>query len=94
MTNPAKITVYGSESCSYCLAARMLLKKKGLDYEDVLITRDADLREKMERLSGKSSVPQIFINDRPIGGFDELYTLDQSGELDRMLDASDDVSNN
>lgn len=94
MTNSAKITVYGSESCSYCLAARMLLKKKGLDYEDVLITRDADLREKMERLAGKSSVPQIFINDRPIGGFDELYMLDQSGELDRMLNASEDVSDN
>lgn len=86
MGSAAKITIYGSEHCSYCTAARMLLKKKGLSYEDVLITQDPAKREEMERLTGRRKVPQIFIDDRPIGGFDELYTLEQNGELDRILD--------
>jgi glutaredoxin 3 len=92
MNSNSKITIYGSEHCSYCAAARMLLKKKALDYDDVLVTRDPEQREKMERLSGRSSVPQIFIGDRPIGGFDELYTLEQSGELDLLLNSRETVS--
>ena len=63
----------------------MLLKKKGLDYEDILVSNDEDKRREMERLSGGHTVPQIFINDEPIGGFDELYSLDQEGRLDEML---------
>ncbi len=82
------IIIYGTETCSYCSAARMLLKKKGLDYEDILVSRDPELRATMERLSGGHTVPQIFINDRPIGGFDELYALDKSGELDDILNAA------
>lgn len=80
-----KIVIYGTEFCSYCAAARMLLKKKGLDYEDILVSQDNELRRKMERLSGGRTVPQIFINDEPIGGFDDLYALDQDGRLDEML---------
>ena len=82
------IVIYGTETCSYCSAARMLLKKKGLDYEDILVSRDADKRAEMERLSGGHTVPQIFINDQSIGGFDELYALDASGELDDILAAA------
>ena len=85
MSSVAKIKIYGSEHCPYCTAARMLLKKKGLRYEDVMITQDPARREEMQRLTGRRKVPQIFIGDRPIGGFDELYTLEQSGELDRIL---------
>lgn len=88
MSGAAKIKIYGSEHCSYCTAARMLLKKKGVSYEDVLITRNSDWREELERLTGRRKVPQVFIDDRPIGGFDELYTLEQNGELDRLLDES------
>lgn len=94
MSSPAKITIYGSERCSYCVAARMLLKNKGLGYHDVLITHDPAKREEMERLTGRRKVPQIFINDRPIGGFDELYTLEQNGELDLMLAEPDTASAN
>ena len=83
-----RIVIYGTETCSYCSAARMLLKKKGLNYEDILVSRDAEKRAEMERLSGGHTVPQIFVNDRPIGGFDELYALDKSGELDEILQAS------
>jgi len=70
----------------------MLLKKKGLDFEDISVSGDHELRQQMERLSGGRSVPQIFIDDKPIGGFDELYLLEKSGELDRLLAAADIVS--
>ena len=63
----------------------MLLKKKGVDYVDISITGDDANRQKMIDLSGGHTVPQIFINDKPIGGFDELYSLEQSGELDELL---------
>ena len=63
----------------------MLLKKQGVNYEDVLVSRDAGKREEMEKLSGRRSVPQIFIDGRSIGGFDELYLLERSGELDKLL---------
>ena len=77
--------MYGTETCSFCTAARMLLKKKGVDYEEVLVSRDSDAREEMERLSGRRTVPQIFIDQQSIGGFDELYELEKSGKLDGLL---------
>lgn len=79
------IRIYGTEFCSYCTAARMLLKKKGLDFEDVLVSRDDDLRQEMENRSGRQTVPQIFIDDQHVGGFDDLHALDQDGRLDDML---------
>ena len=69
----------------------MLLKKKGVDYDDVLVSQDVEKLDEMIARSGRRSVPQIMIGDQPIGGFDELYTLDQSGELDQLLDASNDA---
>jgi glutaredoxin 3 len=66
----------------------MLLKKKGVAWSDILVSRDPDVRREMERRSGRWSVPQIFIDDRPLGGFDELYALEQSGDLDRLLGRS------
>ncbi len=63
----------------------MLLKKRGAGFEDVLVTSNPVLREEMQQRSGRRSVPQIFIDDRAIGGFEELYALDKSGELDRIL---------
>jgi glutaredoxin 3 len=76
------------------MAARMLLKKKGVDYDEVLVTDDPAFREEMERRSNKTSVPQIFIGDQPIGGFDELYELEESGELDRMLNQQQNITSN
>ena len=83
-TNP-NITIYGSETCTYCTAARMLLKKKRLQYDDVLVSRDREKHDEMVTRTGKVSVPQIFIGEQAIGGFDELYALEQNGELDRLL---------
>ena len=67
------------------MAARMLLQRRGLDYDDVLITSNPDRREEMIARSGKQTVPQIMIGEQAIGGFDELYALKQNGELDRLL---------
>jgi glutaredoxin 3 len=85
MSIKPRIVIYGSESCGYCGAARMLLKKKGANYEDVLVTSNPALRDEMQQRSGRRSVPQIIIDDRAIGGFEDLYALDKSGELDRIL---------
>ena len=86
--------MYATEHCSYCMAARMLLKKKNLDYEEILISTDAGRREEMERITGRQTVPQILIGEDAIGGFDEIYALEQNGELDRMLAQADSVPAN
>jgi glutaredoxin 3 len=88
----SKIEIYGNEHCNFCTAARMLLKKRGLAFTDVLVSRDEQAMADMVRRSGNRSVPQIFINDQPIGGFDALYALEQSGDLDQLLDAADQSS--
>lgn len=85
MAATPEIEIYGTEYCSYCMAARMLLKQKGLSFSDILVSKDPDARRDMEQRSGRSSVPQIFIDGQPLGGFDELYELEQNGELDRLL---------
>ncbi len=85
MSTQPKVVMYGTAYCPYCSAARMLLKKKNIDYEDLSIMDDGEHRAEMENKSGRRTVPQIFIDDRPIGGFDDLYELDRRGELDRML---------
>lgn len=85
MGEQPKVVMYGTAYCSYCSAARMLLTKKNVDFEDISVGDDRALRAEMEERSGRRTVPQIFIDDRPIGGFDELYDLDRKGELDRIL---------
>lgn len=84
-TRSPRVVMYGTEYCSYCAAARMLLKKKGIDWEEISISGDADKRDEMMQRSGGRTVPQIFIDGKPIGGFDDLYTLEQDGRLDVIL---------
>jgi glutaredoxin 3 len=81
------VTVYGTSTCNWCCAARLLLKKKGVDFDDKLVGNDAALRAEMEQRSGRRSVPQIFVGERHIGGYDDLQRLDKSGELDNILAA-------
>ena len=85
MPNAAKVVLYGTQSCGYCIAARKLLSRKGVDFEDILVSGDDAMRRELERLSGAATVPQIFINDKAVGGFDELYELDEDGDLDALL---------
>lgn len=85
MSATPKIEIYGSEYCTYCTAARMLLTRKGVRFDEILVTSCKGARREMEERCGRSSLPQILIDDQPIGGFDELYTLEKSGKLDRLL---------
>ncbi len=79
------VKLYGNATCPYCGAARMLLTKKGIEFEDIAVSKGTDLYEKMAEASGRRTVPQIFIGEESIGGFDDLYELDQRGELDAKL---------
>ncbi|PID46099.1 MAG: glutaredoxin 3 [Proteobacteria bacterium] len=81
----AKVVIYTTRFCPFCIRARRLLKKKGIDYEEIGVANDPALWQKMQILSGRNTVPQIFINDQPIGGFDDMARLDRSGELDALL---------
>ena len=85
MSATKPVTLYGNATCPFCGAARMLLTKKAIQFEDINVGSDPALRAEMSERSGKQTVPQIFIGDTPIGGFDELYALDKSGKLDNML---------
>ncbi|OOZ39621.1 glutaredoxin 3 [Solemya pervernicosa gill symbiont] len=84
----ANVVIYSTGSCPYCVRARMLLEKKGISFEEFRIDEKPELRPEMERLSGRDSVPQIFIDERRIGGFDDMYELDMDDELDPLLGLS------
>ena len=81
----AQVVIYTTSYCPYCSAAKALLRGKGVDFEEIDVTRDAARRTEMEQLSQSWTVPQIFINGQPIGGFDELRQLDATEDLDRLL---------
>ena len=82
----AKVEIYTSPFCGFCTQAKNLLDKKGVAFEEIDTFMKGDVRKKMiERTGGKTSVPQIFIDDEAIGGCDELYELDFDGELDAKL---------
>ena len=80
-----QIILYGTPYCPYCMAARRLLKIKGLSFVEHNVDSDREKRTEMEQRSDRRTVPQIFINERHVGGFDELNALEQSGELDSWL---------
>ena len=82
---PAAIRIYTSVSCPYCVQAKRLLDRKGVGYEEIDVTGDATRRAEMIQASGRRTVPQIFIDEQSIGGFDELYELEQEGRLDDLL---------
>lgn len=79
------VTVYGNATCAFCGAARMLLTRKGVRFEDIAVSDDPSLQRQMQERSGSRTVPQIFVGDTHIGGFEELCALDKSGELDKLL---------
>lgn len=81
-----EVTLYVTSVCPYCVRAKQLLKKKGVPYTTVNISENHQLRQDMtEKSGGRLTVPQIFVNDQYIGGCDDLYALDRTGELDRLL---------
>ena len=80
------IKVFTAMLCPYCTMAKRLLSEKGVEFEEIDVTMDAPKRAEMTELAGGSrTVPQIFIGERHIGGFDDLSALDRAGELDPLL---------
>lgn len=82
------IVMYTQMLCGYCAAARKLLASKGAEFTEIDITMNAEKRREMMDRSGRQTVPQIFFDDRHIGGYDDLAALDRSGDLDDLLGKS------
>ena len=81
-----KIEVYSTGYCPYCVSAKNLLKSKGLEWTEVMVDTDPARRDEMlQRSGGRRTVPQIFINDQHVGGFDDLVAADRSGKLAELL---------
>jgi glutaredoxin 3 len=84
----ARVEIYTKMFCGYCTAAKRLLAGKGVDFEDYDITLGGPKRaEMLQRARGRTSVPQIFIDDVHVGGSDDIHALDDAGKLDPMLAA-------
>lgn len=82
------VVIYTTSWCPYCRAAKSLFAAKNVAFTEIDVAKDPGLRSEMERLSGRRTVPQIFIDGNAIGGYDDAQELDQSGKLDVLLSRS------
>ncbi len=83
------VTMYSTSTCPYCFRAKALLQNKGIEFEEIIVDGNFELRQIMANKSnGISSVPQIFIDEQHLGGCDDLYALDAQGKLDSLLGLS------
>ena len=83
------VTMYCTSTCPYCFRAKILLKNKNIEFEEISVDGNYELRQDMTNKSnGVSSVPQIFIDEHHVGGCDELYDLEAQGKLDSLLGLS------
>lgn len=80
-----QVTIYSTAICPYCSRARSLLKRKGVHFEEIAVDHDPEQMAIMVERSRRHTVPQIFIDDRHIGGYDDMALLDDRGELDPLL---------
>ena len=80
-----EVIMYATRFCPYCMRARRLLKNKGVEFEEIRVGSGNPLWREMEEKSGRNTVPQIFINNESVGGYDDIALLDQQGELDPKL---------
>ena len=80
-----EVIMYSTRFCPYCMLARRLLKQKGIEFEEISVSRNNALWEEMEQRSGRNTVPQIFINNESVGGYDDIATLNHQGKLDQKL---------
>jgi glutaredoxin 3 len=81
----ANVKIYTTDWCGYCSAALRLLRGKGIEFEQIDVDGDAKMRRWLVEATGRTTVPQIFIDGEPIGGFTDLRALDERGQLDKML---------
>lgn len=79
------VAIYTRDWRSYCWRAKRLLKRKGYAFEEINMTSNPEGRARLARITGRDTVLQVFVEDRPIGGFDDVKALNRSGELDRLL---------
>ena len=79
-----RIRMYSTTWCGYCIRAKALLERRGLEYEEIVMDDDPAFRQKLLELTGGWTVPQIFIDEVPIGGYTELWCLDRDGRLDEL----------
>lgn len=84
----AEVTIYTTRWCPFCIRAKMLLDHKQVEYAEIAVDGDPEKRQEMTRLSGGHTVPQIFIDETPIGGCDDMFALERQGKLDELLNAS------
>ncbi|MDX8388293.1 MAG: glutaredoxin 3 [Ghiorsea sp.] len=90
METTAKIEVYSGDYCPYCVRAKSLLKQRDLEFTEYDVQKEPNKRaEMMKRSNGGRSIPQIFINDKHVGGCDDLYALDKKGKLNDWLANND-----
>lgn len=80
-----KVTIYTTPICPYCQMAKQLLQRKGASFDEIDVMGKPQLRAEMQAKSGRSTVPQIWIGDRHVGGCDDLYALEAEGGLDPLL---------
>ena len=80
-----KVVLYGTRMCPYCIAARRMLEGMAIEYEDIPVDGDRELRQHMEAISGRYTVPQIWIGETHVGGYTELQQLASVGKLEAML---------
>ncbi len=85
MTAASKVVIYTTNACPYCVKAKALFDKKKIPFQEIKIVSDEIKEEMIQRSGGKKTVPQIFINQKHIGGCDDLYDLDRSKELEILL---------
>jgi glutaredoxin 3 len=83
-----KVEIYTGSNCAYCVAAKNLLKQKGLDYEELRIDTDPAKRDEMMARAKRRTIPQIFINGEHVGGFDDLAAADRNGKLAQLIGTS------
>jgi glutaredoxin 3 len=76
-----QIKIYTKGYCSFCYAAKTLLAKRGLEFEEISLSGNSSAEQEMQQLTGRRTVPQILINNKPIGGYNELVEMDMDGEL-------------
>lgn len=85
-----KILMYTSDACPYCTRAKRLLTSKGVDFEEIHMgLGDFEARQRLAELTGRMTVPQILVDGRPLGGYDDIKALDDRGELDALLGIAD-----
>ncbi len=83
-----RVEIYVKTFCPYCYRAQMLLDSKGVEYETYVLDSSERRQEMIQRAFGRTTVPQIFIDDRHVGGCDDLYALDREGRLEQLLKAA------